>query len=215
MSKRVYKRIQHKINNMGLKMNANIFIYMRLISSIILFILSLTISNYGYIIAPISTIIYYILSEYIILDLGIKNYSKELDEYALEFFSLFELHYKYTRNIKKAIYYTTSIINNKLSNEFSLVLRDTGKSLEESLNILKNNLPNENIKTIIIAMIESSKTGINIENTLKTELDFINERKKETITQKLKVIPFKLALTCIVFLLLILMIIIFIKIYVL
>lgn len=216
MSNRETKRIQNKINNMGLNIKASVFIYMRIISSIILFIITLLTSNYGYIIAPLSTIIYYIFVEYIILDLGVKSYAKELENDAPSFFSLFLIHLKSTRNVKKAIYYTTSIIDNNLSNSFKKVLKEVeiGKSLEESLEKLKNNIPSETIKTIITSIIEANRTGLNIEETINIQLKYLEEKQKNKLIRKLRIIPLKIALISIIFVFLILMFLIFIKKYI-
>ena len=58
VSKNLYKRIENKFNLLGYTINPLVFIYMRLVSSIILFILLLFIP-YGYIVSPIVTFIYY------------------------------------------------------------------------------------------------------------------------------------------------------------
>lgn len=217
MSKRSYLRIKEKLLKMGLQMDPKIFIYMRLISCIILFAITFFTNKYGYIIAPLMTIIYYFLVEYIILDLGINSHAKELESNALDFFPLFLIHLEGTRNVKKALYFTTSIINNPLSREFTRVLNNVeiGKSLEESLELMKNHLPSENLKTIVTSLIESHRVGSKINTTINLELGYIEERKHQRILNKLRIIPLKLALISIIFVFLMLAIIIFIKIYML
>lgn len=216
MSNREINRIQRKINNMGLSIKANIFINMRIISSIIIFIFTLFTSNYGYIIAPLLTIIYYISIEYVILDIGIKHYIKDIESEALDFFPVFIIHLKGTRNVKKAIYFTTSIINNELSDCFKKTLRDIeiGKSVEESLEKLKENIPSENIKTIITSIIEANRTGTNVEKTINHQLEYIEEKKRKSLLNKLRVVPLKIAIVSIIFLFLIIMILIFVKKYI-
>lgn len=216
MSNREINRIQRKINNMGLSIKASIFINMRIISSIILFVFTLLTSSYGYIIAPLITLIYYISIEYIILDIGIKHYIKDIEAEALDFFPVFLIHLKGTRNVKKAIYFTTSIINNELSNCFKKALRDIeiGKSVEESLEKLKENIPSENIKTIITSIIEANRTGTNVEKTINHQLEYIEEKKRKNLLNKLRVVPLKIAIVSIIFLFLIIMILIFVKKYI-
>ena len=59
LSNRSYNRISKKMRYAGMIINPKIFIYMRLSSSLILFIFLLLFSNYGYLVAPIVTVIYY------------------------------------------------------------------------------------------------------------------------------------------------------------
>ena len=57
---------------MGIKINVYDMIVSRFISSIIIFILAIYLLKYGYIFAPVITVIYYYIYEYIVLDNKIK-----------------------------------------------------------------------------------------------------------------------------------------------
>ena len=76
LNSRSYKRISKKMKYAGMIVNPSIFVYMRLASSLILFIFLLFFSSYGYIVAPIVTIIYYYFIEYVILDIQIGKRKK-------------------------------------------------------------------------------------------------------------------------------------------
>ena len=67
------KELDRKIKLLGLDFNSELFLGLRISTSIILFILLFVFIKYGYIVAPIVTIIYYLLFEYLILDLNIKR----------------------------------------------------------------------------------------------------------------------------------------------
>ena len=69
-NKRTIDKIQSKIDNLGSlnKLTTKTFLKKRLIISIIIFFLSLYIFDYGYVIGPILTFVYYVMYERIILD---------------------------------------------------------------------------------------------------------------------------------------------------
>ena len=67
------RSVTEKINLLGIRLKSSIFITFRLISSIILFILLFLVFKYGYIIAPIVSILYYLLFEYVLLDCNLKK----------------------------------------------------------------------------------------------------------------------------------------------
>lgn len=201
MIKNMKKRIKTKITLLGLKMNYKLFIYMRLITCIILFTFLLLTVDGGYIVAPLATIIYYVFSEYIILNMNIKRRAYLLEKDALEFFPIFLLALKSNRNIKNAIITTTNIIDSDLSREFKNALRniEIGKSLDESLNILKSRIPSSIITNIIVSIMEANRHGNSLNNTVNIQLSYIKDRQKRKVLSKYKSISFKLAIISIVF----------------
>lgn len=204
-------RISKKLKYLGVKLNSRIFNMMRIISSIILFIVLLFGADYGYIVAPVCVILYYFIVEYIILDLGIKRRNKELENDALDFIPVFLITLKSNRNVKSALLVSTSLIDNSLSLEFKKVLRsvDLGKSLDESLKIMKDSISSSVINNIIISIMEANRLGNNITETVNIQLDYIRDKKRTSLLRKYKIIPLKLAILsiCFVFLALIILII--------
>lgn len=201
---------------MGLNFNYKIFNIMRIIGSLILFIFLLFFIDYGYIVAPIATIAYYVFVEYVILDLGIKRRIKTLEEDALEFIPVFMISLKSGRNIKNAISISTEIVNNDLSLEFKKVLNNVqlGKSLDESLNILKSRMPSEILNNIIISIMEANRLGNNINESVNIQLDYIREKKNKGIINKYKMIPLKLAIFSIVFVFIVLLLLMIFEIFI-
>ena len=114
------KRINAKINLLGENVKVDVFTFLniRFITSIILFAILFIFNKYGYLIAPIATIIFYILSEKIILDLKIKTRTKKLEEEAIFFFEILSLTLESNKHLKGAIELTSTNIDSEISNEF-------------------------------------------------------------------------------------------------
>lgn len=212
---KMYTRISKKLKYLGLNMNPKVFVYMRLCGTAILFVGLLFLVDYGYIVAPLVSILYYVMLEYLILDQGIKNRCIDLENDALDFFPIFLLSLSSERNVKRAIYLSTEIVSNDLSLEFKRVLKDVsiGKSLEESLTLLKSRIPSDIIVNIIISIIETNRVGNNLNDSVNVQLGYIRERQRKDIFYKYKLIPFKIALLSIIFVFLMLLLLIIFNMY--
>lgn len=200
VSKNLYKRIENKFNLLGYTINPLVFIYMRLVSSIILFILLLFIP-YGYIVSPIVTFIYYFAIEYFVLNCSIKLRKSELEYDALEYFPIFLLSLNGERNIRKALVLSCNSVDNSLSNEFKRVLYDEkiGKSLDESLMLLKSRIPSEFITNIIVSIIEANRMGNSISDSVNIQLKYIEDKKNKRVLAYYRSIPLKIAIISMLF----------------
>lgn len=200
VSKNLYKRIENKFNLLGYTINPLVFIYMRLVSSIILFILLLFIP-YGYIVSPIVTFIYYFAIEYFVLNCSIKSRKSELEYDALEYFPIFLLSLNGERNIRKALVLSCNSVDNSLSNEFKRVLYDEkiGKSLDESLMLLKSRIPSEFITNIIVSIIEANRMGNSISDSVNIQLKYIEDKKNKRVLAYYRSIPLKMAIISMLF----------------
>ncbi len=210
-----YKKLQNKFNFLDIRMNPKIFIYFRLISTIFIFVLLLFTGRYAYLIAPIGAITYYLLVEYILIDIEVKKKNKRLEIQALDFFPIFLLGLKGDRNIKKAIELTTDIVDNELSSEFKKVLQDVdmGKSLEESLRSLDDKIPSIYVSNIIVSILEANRYGNNLNETINVQLDYIRDESRKRVLSNYKSKPFVLAIVSIIFVFIILIIMIFLNYY--
>ena len=200
--KKMTKRLQKKLDLLGLgKVNAKTIIIFRFVSSIILFLILLFVSKVGYVLAPIITIIYYFLVEYLFIDLGIYYRGLKLEEDALEFFNVFSLSLKGGRNVKKAITLTTDVVDNDLSLEFKRVLNDlkVGKSLEEALLLLEGRIPSEGINNILINIREANRFGNDISDSIDKQLSLINDKQEKRIIKGYRVVPLYLTIISISF----------------
>jgi len=201
LNSRYYKRISKKMKFAGIIINPKIFIYMRLISSLILFIFLLIFSIYGYLVAPIITFIYYYFIEYVILDIPIVKRKIELENDSLEYFPILMLCLKGSNNVKKAISLTNEQIDNSLSKEFKRVINDVkiGKSLDEALTLMKERIPSSFIVNIIVNLVEANRMGNSISESINDQLSYIEDKRKKKIIKYHKMMPFKVALVSIAF----------------
>lgn len=202
-----YNRIKDKLNKLGYNINPLIFIYMRLVSSLLLFIVLLFLVDYGYVVAPIVTVLYYILIEVVVLDFSIKVRVKEIEYDALEFMPIFLLSLKSGRNVKKSLIYTTDIVYNTLANEFKKVLYDEkiGKSLDEALMNLKLKIPSDLVVNMIVSIVEANRLGNNINDSINNQLSYIEDKKKKGILNSYKVVPLKMAIASVIFVFLVIL----------
>lgn len=202
-----YNRIKDKLNKLGYNINPLIFIYMRLVSSLLLFIVLLFLVDYGYVVAPIVTVLYYILIEVVVLDFSIKVRVKEIEYDALEFMPIFLLSLKSGRNVKKSLVYTTDIVDNTLANEFKKVLYDEkiGKSLDEALMNLKLRIPSDLVVNMIVSIVEANRLGNNINDSINNQLLYIEDKKKKGILNSYKVVPLKMAIASVIFVFLVIL----------
>ncbi len=194
-------KISRKIKLLGLHIKPEVFIYMRLVSTLILFIGLLFLSPYGYIVAPICALIYYFFLEYIILDCGIKRRTILLEKQADEFFSTFLLILKGNHSIKNSLVLTTSVIDNELSEEFKRELANVkgGKTLDEALTSLKDIIPSLLINNIIISIMEANRYGNSLNESITLQLDFLREKENKSIIRYYRMIPYKAALLSLFF----------------
>ena len=211
LNSRSYKRISKKLKYAGMIVNPSIFVYMRLVSSLILFIFLLFFSSYGYIIAPIVAIIYYYFIEYVILDIQIDKRKKELENDALDYFPILLLCLKGSNNVKKAISLTNDQVKNSLSKEFDRVIRDVkiGKSLDEALTLMKDRIPSTFIVNVIVNLVEANRMGNSISESIKDQLDYIEDKRKKKIVKYHRMMPFKVAIASIIFVFAMLFLLIF------
>ncbi len=192
-------RIKRKIAYLGFTVNYKVFIYMRLLSCLILFVFTLLCSNYGYILAPIITIIYYIFVEYAILDLAIKKRTKLLEKNALVLFPIFLISLKNKQNIKTALLESTSIVDNELARYFKQFFKyhNVAKTTNESLDLLRNNIPSSYINNILLSL--KSNNISDIETTINDNLALLKQEQNRNLLHRYRLIPLKLALTSLVF----------------
>ncbi len=185
------KNLKRKLNYLGTRVNYKVFVYVRLVSSLVIFSLLVLFCNYGYIVAPIVTLIHYILIEYIVIDKGISIRKAELENDSLEFFPLFLLTLNSNKNVKKSLEISTEIVDNSISKEFKKVLDsvDIGKSLSEVLLDMNRIIPSDSINRIIINIMEAKDKGCNINDSVNSELDYLNTKRRNKIINKAKNLP--------------------------
>lgn len=202
-SEKTINRIERKIKLLGVncKYNSIDLLNYRLLISIAIFAIFLVVSNRGYFLAPLITIIFYIGSEYLILDYQIKKRVKKLEDESIFFFEVLNLSLESGRNLKSALDMTTNNINNELSQEFKKTISEIklGKSFTESLNSMKERIPSDSINNIILSLTQSSIFGNSITETLTNQLDFLREKKLLDVKAEITKLPTKISVISVIF----------------
>lgn len=197
------KLIEDKINMLGDKRTFSAISFMngRLLTSIIVFILTLYYSNIGYIIAPLVTVAYYYAYYYVLITRNINLRIKKLDKEALYFFEILTLTLESGRNLENALEVTVKNVNSELSREFEKTLFEMkfGKSLVESLHDMKKRIPSETINNIILSITQTNIFGNSIVTTMYDQLDFLRDKQILEIKGQIAKIPNKISMISVLF----------------
>ena len=130
-----------------------------------------------------------------------KKRSRVLESDALLFFEVLSLALESGKDLVSALEITTSSIDSNLSKEFKQVLYEIkfGKSLTEALVSLKKRLPSDNLKNVVVNMINCYSTGGNLVNGLTEQVEYIRSIKKMEIKEKIIRLPLEISVVSVVF----------------
>lgn len=210
--KKSIEKIDSKVKLLGIYNNLQTltFLNIRLILTIVIFVLVLIISQYGYILAPIVVALFYIFSEYYVIDYKIKIRRKKLEKEALFFFEVLTLTLEGGRNLKHALELTAENIDSEISAEFKKTLAEVklGKSLNESLEAMKKRIPSDTINNSILNMIQSNTFGNSIIDSMYNQIDFLREKQLLDVKAEIAKLPTKISIISVIFFIPIMMLII-------
>lgn len=129
----------------------------RLFVEIILCLSIVILSHYGLILAPLITILFHYLSEYILFNIPMNNRQHKLEKEALYFFQVYLFHLRHNHNPIYSLELTTNNIHNDLSAEFIISLKEIklGHTLKEALNNMIKRIPSPSIHELLIAMMDN------------------------------------------------------------
>lgn len=202
-SEKQLKRMEAKVNLLGVnnKLDYVNLLNIRLFTSILIFFVLLYFLDFGYVIAPIVTFLWYVLFVPLVVDTKIKKRTKDLEKDALYFFEIFAISLESGKNIKVAIEVTTSNIDSLLSLEFKRVLKDLayGKNLNDALSELKLRIPSDTINNIILSIREANIFGNNIVDTIYSQIDYIREKQIMETKAYISKIPIKISVISVIF----------------
>lgn len=202
-SKNTIKKIQNKINMLGSNGNIDIstFLTIKLILLIIVFIVTLFVSSIGYILAPIFTLLFYFIYDYIFLDYKIKKRSNNLEHDSIFFFQVLALTIQSENNLKMCLEITSDSIDSEFSSEVKKALSEIklGKSLTEALQNLHNRIPSKAIKNVILNLIEANLYGNSIADALQNQIEYITDKRILDIKSQINKIPTKISIISVIF----------------
>lgn len=197
------KVVEEKLMMLGSekKIDAVTFMNIRLLTSIIVFLLILYNSSAGYIIAPIITVIYYYGFSQIFLDYSLKQRALKLDKEALYFFEILTLTLESGRNLENALQVTCHNVKSEISREFEKTLYEMqfGKSLVESLQDMKKRIPSETINNIILSITQTNVFGNSIVETMYNQVEFLRDKQILEIRGQISKIPNKISMISVIF----------------
>ena len=205
--KRIYRekeiqRIEKKINMLNnYPIDEIDFLNIRLITTLIIFVVIILKIKGAYIFSPIIAVGYYSAFEYLLLDTFLKRREKKLDREALLFFEILTLSLESGRDLEKAIEITVLNVNSELSQEFKKTLFEVkfGKSLLEALNDTKKRIPSEVINNIILNMTQTNIFGNSIIETMYSQIEFLREKQVLSIREQINKIPNKISIISVIF----------------
>ena len=196
-------KLDNKIKKLGIynKIEATKFMSLRLFSSIVVFFVVLYISDFGYIVAPIVTLLYYYLFERVLIDERIKKRCSKLEQEAMYFFEVLTLSLETGRNLEEAIKVTIKNVDSELSDEFKNAIREIkfGKSLTESLNDMQANIPSDSINNLILTLTQADLYGNSIIESLYSQIDYLREKKKLEMKAVISKVPIKVSVISVLF----------------
>lgn len=202
-SEKEIKDIEKKILLLGnnAKYDAITYLNIRLLTTILVFILVLYSVKASYIYAPILSFIYYHLFNYLVFTKKIKERGKKLDREALNFFEILTLTLESGRNLENALEITVFNVDSEISNEFKKALFEIkfGKSLLEALEDMKKRIPSETINNIILNITQTNIFGNSILDTMYNQIDFLRDKQILEIKEQINKIPNKISIVSVVF----------------
>lgn len=198
------ENIQNKINMLGnikYKYDAVLFLNLRLITTIVLALALIFLTNIQYVFIPFILIVYYNLFYYILITNEINKRIKKLDTEALTFFEILTLTLESGRNLENALEITCKNVDSELSDEFkrSLVEIKFGKSLMEALENLKKRIPSDTINNIILNITQTNIFGNCIIQTMNNQVEYLREKQVMEIKSQINKVPNKVSIISVIF----------------
>lgn len=197
------KKIDAKINQFGVskKFTTEYFMNFRLFTSMIVFVVLFIFADFGALIAPVATVLWYILVGYFMIDKPLKKRERKLDNEAYYYFEVLTLVLESGRNLENAIKMACKYIDSEISSEFKETIKQVnfGKSLTESLSVMSARIPSLTINNIILNMEQSNLFGNSIIETMYNQLDFLKDKQIMDIKAQINKIPNKISIFSVLF----------------
>ncbi len=197
------KKISNKINQFGVskKFTVEYFMNLRFYTSLLVFVIVFIFFDYGALLAPITTVVWYLLVGYFMIDKQLKKRERKLDNEAYYYFEVLTLALESGRNLENAIKMACKYIDSEISDEFKETLKQVnfGKSLTEALSLMSTRIPSLTVNNIILNMEQSNLFGNSIIETMYNQLDFLKDKQVMDIKEQINKIPNKISIFSVIF----------------
>ena len=210
--KKDIEKIDKKLRLFGIssKYNTQYFLNIRLLLSILVFLLLFLVLDNGYIIGPIGSIIFYYIFTYLMIDKPLKVRELKLEKEGFYFIEIMTLSIEEGRNIESAIKVASENVDSEIALEFREMLNQVklGKSFNEALEDMREKIPSDAINNIISNIMQASLFGSGILETMYNQLDYLRDKQIMEIKSEIAKIPTKISVfSVLIFIPLILLII--------
>lgn len=197
------KKIESKINLFGVskRFDTQYFMNFRLYTSILVFVVIFLFVDSGALLAPIISVLWYFLVNYLMIDRPLKKREAKLNNEAYYYFEVLTLALESGRNLENAIKMACKYIDSEISDEFKETLKQVnfGKSLTEALSLMSYRIPSLTINNIILNMEQSNLFGNSIIETMYNQLDFLKDKQVMDIKAQINKIPNKISIFSVIF----------------
>ena len=205
------KKLEKKIKLLGIDYDVRIFNVLRTIFAIIILLYLVFSIKIGYIIAPIIALLFFVLCEYIIIDVPLKKKNIDVEKEGIKYVSALLLNLKNGKSVKTSIKNSSKVIKGEISNRFAKVLSDVkiGLTLEESLTDLSERIPSIYLQNVILNLKENTKYGTDIIKNIEWQLEAMEQHYEGLVIGRKKMLPIKLCLNTLLFLAIMIMLLIY------
>lgn len=206
--KKIYRKkeidnIEASIKMLGERsnMDAITFMNIRYFTTLLVFLFILYVSNFGYILAPLISVVYYYMFHYVLIKIPIKNRIRDLDHQALYFFEILTLTLESGKNLENSLEITVFNVDSELSREFKRALFEMkfGKTLIEALEDMKKKIPSETVNNILLNITQTNVFGNSILDTMNNQISFLREKQILEIKGEMNKIPNKISILSVLF----------------
>ena len=206
--KKIYRKkeidnIEASIKMLGERsnMDAITFMNIRYFTTLLVFLFILYVSNFGYILAPLISVVYYYMFHYVLIKIPIKNRIRDLDHQALYFFEILTLTLESGKNLENSLEITVFNVDSELSREFKRALFEMkfGKTLIEALEDMKKKIPSETVNNILLNITQTNVFGNSILDTMNNQISFLMVKQKLLIKCEMNKIPNKVSILSVLF----------------
>lgn len=196
------KKIENKMKLLGSwnKDSVEKFLILRIISSILVFLVGLISFDGNIIISILLMILLYLFIPYLCLDRYIIKKNKKLEYDSILFFQVLSLSLESGKDLFSALNTTCNSIDSNLSDEFKRVIREVnyGKGLETSLYSLRDRISSTILKNTVLNMIECYTTGGNLVETLNNQVEYIRNSRVLELKGKINKLPIEISVVSVI-----------------